>query len=75
VDVAVGLLDAPDGARAESFLSWGLGGPFSWMEDTKGGWREGFMQRVRAEAEEWRIGRGYPKSWRRLAMEEASGGA
>jgi len=70
-DLAVGLLDAPDGARAECFLSWEFGEPFSWVGDTNGGWREGFMQRVQAEAEEWRIARGYPKSGRRIAKEDA----
>jgi hypothetical protein len=70
VDVAVGLLESHDGARAESFLSWNLGGPFSWAEDAKGGWREDFMQRVRDEAEEWRIKRGYPKGWRRVKKEK-----
>jgi hypothetical protein len=70
VDVAIGLLDAPDGARAESFLSWGFGGDFTWIDDTKGGWREGFMKRVQREAEAWRIERGYPKSWRRILKEE-----
>jgi hypothetical protein len=57
VDVAVGLLDAPDGARAESFLSWASEGKLAWVEDTNGGWREGLMKRVQGEAEEWRIKR------------------
>lgn len=65
VDVAIGLLDSADGARAESFLSWNLGGRTPYVEDTKGGWREGLMERVKNTAEEWRIERDYPKSWRR----------
>jgi hypothetical protein len=69
VDVAIGVLDAPDGARAEGFLSWDFGGPFSWVEDTKGGWREGFVERVKHEAEAWRIERGYPKTWVRIKKE------
>ena len=36
VDVAVGLLESLNGARAEDFLSWNLGGPFLWAEDAKG---------------------------------------
>lgn len=35
VDVAVGLLEAPDGARAEGLLSWGLGDTPGWVDDTK----------------------------------------
>ncbi|EOD45576.1 putative duf636 domain-containing protein [Neofusicoccum parvum UCRNP2] len=69
VDVAVGLLEAPEGARAESFLSWSLGDDPAWVDDTKGGWREGLMKRVQADAEEFRIAKGYPKSWRRLEKE------
>lgn len=70
VDVAVGLLDAPDGARAEGILSWAFGETFSWVKETKGGWREGFMKRAQEEAENWRIKRGYPKNWRRVEVEE-----
>jgi hypothetical protein len=70
VDVAIGLLNAPDGARAEGFLSWALGGPISWAEDTKGGWRDGLVQRVRGDSEKWRIKRGYPKNWRRVEKEK-----
>ncbi|KAF2672525.1 hypothetical protein BT63DRAFT_422977 [Microthyrium microscopicum] len=70
VDVAIGLLNAPDGARAESFLSWTFGDSPSWADDTKGGWREGLWQRVQAEAEQWRNERGYPKSWKSIQQEE-----
>src|SRR3569833_4490944 len=38
VDVAVGLLHHPSGARAEGLLSWNLG-MASWADDAKGGWR------------------------------------
>jgi hypothetical protein len=69
VDLAVGLLAAPDGARAEGFLSWRYGDPPSWMDDTQGGWREGLTNRVVATAEEFRIARDYPKSWKRLLAE------
>lgn len=69
VDVAVGLLEAPDGARAESFLSWAYGDNLTWIDDTKGGWREGLMKRVQADAEEFRLARNYPKSWRRIEKE------
>jgi len=69
VDVAVGLLHHEDGARAEGLLTWNLG-IVSWPDDTLGGWREGLVKRVVEDAEAWRIERGYPKSWRRLAREE-----
>ncbi|KAL9087623.1 MAG: hypothetical protein Q9165_006547 [Trypethelium subeluteriae] len=69
VDVAIGLLEAPDGARAEALLSWKFGDPLTYVDDTKGGWRERLMQRVQADAEEFRIARGYPKSWKRLEKE------
>ncbi|KAJ4339732.1 hypothetical protein N0V95_007698 [Ascochyta clinopodiicola] len=69
LDVAVGLFDAPDGARAEGFLSWSLG-LVEYGEDAKGGWREGLFDRVEKESEEWRLARDYPKIWRRIAMDK-----
>lgn len=72
-DIAIGLLEAPDGARAESFLSLSFGDTPIWVDDTKGGWREGLMKRVQSDAEEFRIARDYPKSWRRLAKENEAG--
>jgi len=69
VDVAIGLLDHEDGARAEGLLTWNLG-IVGWSEDAKGGWREGLVERVVEDAENWRIERGYPKSWRRVIREE-----
>lgn len=74
VDVAVGALEASDGARAEGFLSWSFGA-VGCIEDSDGGWRRGLFDRVVKESEEWRISRGYPKNWRRLAREEAEGKA
>ncbi|KAF2748663.1 hypothetical protein M011DRAFT_399774 [Sporormia fimetaria CBS 119925] len=59
VDVAVGVLDAPDGARAEGFLAWSFA-KIQKVEDVKGGWREGLVDRVQKEIQEWRSGRGYP---------------
>ncbi|KAI0382363.1 Mss4-like protein [Hypomontagnella monticulosa] len=69
LDLAIGLLEAPGGARAETYLSWTFGDTPSWADDTKGGWRERMINRVQADAEEFRIARGYPKSWRRLDKE------
>ncbi|KAH7163358.1 Mss4-like protein [Dactylonectria estremocensis] len=71
VDVAIGLLESPSGARAEDFLVWGLGSEIGSKADTVGGWRETFVAGVQKEADVWRIARGYPKSWRRIAKEEA----
>ncbi|KAH6850439.1 hypothetical protein B0I37DRAFT_371653 [Chaetomium sp. MPI-CAGE-AT-0009] len=71
VDVAVGLLDSPDGARAESAISWSFGGAMSWREDMIGTWRETMLHAVEKDVEEWRVERGYPKFWRRAAREEA----
>ncbi|KAI2615799.1 Mss4-like protein [Hypomontagnella submonticulosa] len=73
VDLAIGLLEAPDGARAEGYLSWDFGNTPAWVNDTRGGWREGLAKRVQADAEEFRIARDYPKNWKRL-QKEAKGG-
>lgn len=71
VDVAVGLLDSPDGARAEGFCSWALGGRIVHREAVKGGWREELVRRIESEGEAWREERGYPKCWLRVAREAA----
>ena len=71
VDVAVGVLSAPDGARAESLLLWGLGSNVGGEDDVEGSWREGHVRAVKKAAEDWRIARGYPKTWRRIALEKA----
>ncbi|KAK3308308.1 uncharacterized protein B0T15DRAFT_104978 [Chaetomium strumarium] len=65
VDIAMGLLASPDGARAESVTSWGWGGQFSWEKDMVGTWRERMLHAVRKESEQFRIDRGYPKCWLR----------
>jgi hypothetical protein len=72
VDVAVGLLDSHDGARAESVISWALGGQFGWRQDMVGTWREELLVAAEKESELWRIERGYPKSWSRVAKEQAA---
>lgn len=65
LDVSVGLIDSPDGARAESFLSWSFG-EIDFKNNADGGWRAGHFDRVEEAAEKWRIARDYPKNWRRL---------
>ncbi|RMZ84328.1 hypothetical protein DV738_g520, partial [Chaetothyriales sp. CBS 135597] len=70
VHVPIGLLEASEGARAERFLSWELGDSPEWVNDTKGGWREGLTERALVEAEEFRLAKGLPTSLRRLKDEE-----
>jgi hypothetical protein len=70
VDIAVGVLEAPDGARAEGMLSWAYGVDVSFREDGDGGWREGLFSRVEKDAEEYRVARGYPRNWHRLKKDE-----
>ncbi|KAK0720295.1 Mss4-like protein [Lasiosphaeris hirsuta] len=71
VDLSIGILWSPDGARAEGAISWSLGGKASHRQDMIGGWREGLVQAIENSAEEWRIERGYPINWRRTAREQA----
>ncbi|KAF1940442.1 hypothetical protein EJ02DRAFT_435622 [Clathrospora elynae] len=53
VDIAVGVLEASDGARAEGMLSWTYGANLINMEDGNGGWREGlFCQQIYEEIKE-----------------------
>ncbi|KAI3573942.1 Mss4-like protein [Fusarium oxysporum f. sp. albedinis] len=72
VDVAVGLLHAPEGARAESILAWHLGAKMMGEEEHKGGWREGFVKAVKDTSEKWRVENGYPKTWARVKSESTS---
>ena len=69
VDLGSGLLDAPDGARAESVLVWTLG-LMIWPEDVKGGWREELVDSIKRNSEDWRIKNGIPVSWARKLREE-----
>lgn len=60
IDLAVGLLDSADGARAESLLSWGMVRTlpkFVWRDDMLNGWRKQWLESVEAEAERFRKGR------------------
>ncbi|KXH43988.1 hypothetical protein CNYM01_06586 [Colletotrichum nymphaeae SA-01] len=52
VDIAVGLLDHPDGARAEGLLAWNYG-LLGWTGDAAGGWREKLVARTKASMKEW----------------------
>lgn len=70
VDLAIGLLWAPDGARAESIIFWNFGEKMLYREDMMGGWREGLVRAVEKEGEKWRVDRGYPKTPRRIKREE-----
>jgi hypothetical protein len=72
-DIAVGVLEASDGARAEGLLSWPYGARISYREDGDGGWREKLFDNVERDAEEYRIARKYPKNWIRTAKDENGG--
>jgi hypothetical protein len=72
-DVAVGVLEASDGARAEGILSWTYGARLDYQEDGDGGWREGLYERVRKGAEEYRVSRGYAKNWKRVKKDKEEG--
>ncbi|KAJ6788446.1 hypothetical protein PWT90_06556 [Aphanocladium album] len=63
VDISMGLLHAPEGARAESWVEWEWGG-LGHKDNTVGGWREEFGQAIQTESEEWRATRGLPKGHR-----------
>ncbi|GKT56652.1 DUF636 domain-containing protein [Colletotrichum tofieldiae] len=52
VDIAIGLLDHPDGARAEGLLSWSYG-EVGWEIDVTGGWREELVASVKTLSKEW----------------------
>ena len=69
VDLAIGLLDAPGGARAESHLAWALG-LMVWADDVKGGWKEELVDAMKRNAETWRAEKGVPRSWALVAREK-----
>ncbi|KAL4731188.1 hypothetical protein ACLX1H_000149 [Fusarium chlamydosporum] len=71
IDVAVGLLHAPEGARAESVLTWHLGAKMMGEDDFGNTWRGAFAKSVKEGSEKWRVEKGYPKTWSRLARENA----
>ncbi|KAI9170781.1 hypothetical protein HJFPF1_00254 [Paramyrothecium foliicola] len=69
INVAVGLLDDPEGARAESLLMWSFGSALGHSGDVRGGWREKYADTVQRNAEAWRLERGYPVSYKRFIAE------
>lgn len=71
IDVAVALLHAPEGARAESILTWHLGAKMMGEWDFGRGWRKDLAMSVKDTSERWRIEKGYHKTWRRIAFEDA----
>ncbi|KKY30076.1 hypothetical protein UCDDA912_g09987 [Diaporthe ampelina] len=57
VDVAVGLFDSADGARAESLFCWSMVKSLPklvWRDDMLHGWRKQWLESVEAEAEKHR---------------------
>ncbi|KAF2824162.1 hypothetical protein CC86DRAFT_51208 [Ophiobolus disseminans] len=73
LDIAIGVLEASDGARAEGLLSWPYGARISYREDGDGGWREKLFDSCEKAAEQYRIARQYPKNWNRIAKDENGG--
>ncbi|KAM0279552.1 hypothetical protein ACHAQH_004507 [Verticillium albo-atrum] len=68
VDVAVGLLRRPDGARAEAVLSWALGRA-DYLEDVEGGWRKDIINGLVEGSERWRLEKGHPEDFLRARGE------
>lgn len=66
VDLAIGVVHAEEGARAEESFQWLLGGPIRHRDDMAGGWRGTWLKAVEGEAEAWRKARGFPEWWRQL---------
>lgn len=64
VNIAMGLLHSPEGARAEGTFMWLLGGPLQHREDVTGGWREDWLKAIEANSEAWRVQRNFPQWWR-----------
>ena len=71
VDLAIGLLDSPDGARAESRLAWCLGAPPVWKGSIDGTWRQPFADLLTENAEAWRLRTDRKINWLRAQREEA----
>lgn len=65
VDIAVGVLHSPDGARAERAIAWRFGGEVTYRGDMLTGWRGRLLESVEKEVEEWRAKRGYPEKFRK----------
>lgn len=64
LNIAMGVLDSPEGARAEGAFMWLLGGPVQHRDDAVDGWREGWLKAVEADSEAWRVKRCFPEWWR-----------
>ncbi|KAK0386907.1 hypothetical protein NLU13_5220 [Sarocladium strictum] len=72
VDLGIGLLDSPDGARAESRLAWALGPPVTWKGDAAGTWREDFVGKLEENTEAWRVATGREKLWLKADKERST---
>ncbi|KAJ5024547.1 hypothetical protein PSV08DRAFT_378273 [Bipolaris maydis] len=53
IDVAVGTLEAKDGARADSILAWQFDYGVGHKEDGAGGWREGLFEKIEKSLKEY----------------------
>ncbi|KAK0735377.1 Mss4-like protein [Apiosordaria backusii] len=72
VDIAAGLLHAPEGARAERVISWSWGGKLGFGTDMKGTWREHLAAMAEEETEQFRVARDFPKNFRRIVKEQGA---
>lgn len=63
VDLGIGLLHAPEGARADSWLDWEYG-CMGHKKDALGGWRESLADAVIQGAGQWRDSRNIRKAYR-----------
>lgn len=72
VDIAPGLLHAPEGARAERVISWSWGGKLGFGSDMAGTWREHLPAAVEEETEQFRLARRFPKNFRRVVKEQGA---
>lgn len=68
IDIALGLVHAAEGARAESLVTWEHG-MIGHMEDVAGSWRDGSVTAVVEGSEAWRIEKGLPKCSYRIKKE------
>ena len=68
IEVSVGVISHPSGARAEGLLRWDYASLDGDSND-KGGWREGFIRQAKRERDEWSVERGYPGVWERVQEE------
>lgn len=68
IEISVGLLSHPSGARAEGLLRWDYGSLSDGTNEVDG-WRDAFIRQAKKEREEWREKRRYPQVWKSVEDE------